>query len=49
MIAKSQREHQIEITGIEPRVKNFLIEYDYPGNIRELKNIVDRMVVLSEN
>ncbi len=49
IIAKSQHEHQIEITDIEPRVKDFLIEYDYPGNIRELKNIVDRMVVLSEN
>ena len=27
----------------------FLINYDYPGNVRELKNTIDRMVVLSEN
>ena len=25
------------------------INYDYPGNVRELKNTIDRMVVLSEN
>ena len=25
----------------------FLLAYDYPGNIRELKNIIERMVVLT--
>ena len=46
---KAQKENQIEILGIDPEVKNFLFTYDYPGNIRELKNIIDRMVILSEN
>ena len=27
----------------------FLLNYHYPGNVRELKNIVERLVVLSDN
>lgn len=49
MLKKSQIENNIEITGIDPQVKKFLYSYNYPGNLRELKNITDRMVVLSEN
>ena len=45
----SEAEHDIKINSIEPVVKEFLYNYNYPGNIRELKNILDRMVVLSEN
>ena len=26
-----------------------LLNYDYPGNVRELKNIIERMVALSED
>ena len=49
MLTKSQEEHDIEITDICPEVKEFLMTYSYPGNIRELKNLLDRMVVLSHN
>lgn len=48
-LEKAQKENHKKITHIEPEVQNFLYSYDYPGNIRELKNIIDRMVVLSEN
>lgn len=44
-----QKEMKKKITQIDGRVHQFLLEYDYPGNIRELKNIVERMVVLSEH
>lgn len=27
----------------------YLLEYDYPGNIRELKNIIERMVIISSS
>jgi PAS domain S-box-containing protein len=33
---------------LEPRVIDRLKEYDYPGNVRELINIVERMMILSE-
>lgn len=36
-----------KITGIEPDAMKALHQYDWPGNIRELKNIIERMVVLS--
>ncbi len=45
----SQEENDIIISYIEPDVMNFLYTYDYPGNIRELKSIIDRMVVLSND
>ena len=35
-------------TLIYDRVINCLLEYDYPGNIRELKNIIERMIALSD-
>lgn len=46
---KSQEENNVRIDRIEDKVWEFLMNYDYPGNIRELKNTIDRMVVLSQN
>lgn len=38
-----------DIKEIDSDMLRFLLNYDYPGNIRELKNIVERLVVLSKN
>lgn len=46
-LKKSQAEYNITIDSIDPEAKEFLYNYDYPGNLRELKTVVDRMVVLS--
>ena len=46
-LEKSQEENDIKINSIEPEAEKFLYSYDYPGNIRELKSIIDRMVILS--
>ena len=46
-LEESQRVNQIRIDRIDEKAWDFLINYDYPGNIRELRNHVDRMVVLS--
>jgi transcriptional regulator with PAS, ATPase and Fis domain len=34
--------------GIPPEVVNAFVAYDWPGNIRELENVVERLFVLSE-
>lgn len=36
------------ISGIEPKSLAKLINFDFPGNIRELENIIERSLVLSE-
>jgi len=45
----AQKEAGKKITYIDPLVEHFLLNYDYVGNIREMKNIIDRMVVLAED
>ena len=36
-----------EIQGINPETKDLLLKYDYPGNVREVENIIERAVVIS--
>lgn len=36
-------------TEIDPATLDYLLHYDYPGNVRELKNMVERMVILSSD
>ncbi|MBE9569950.1 MAG: sigma-54-dependent Fis family transcriptional regulator, partial [Proteobacteria bacterium] len=33
--------------GISPQSKDLLLKYDYPGNVRELENILERAVVIT--
>lgn len=46
---KYEKETKKKIIKIEDEVIDFLLNYDYPGNIRELKNIIERSIVLSED
>ena len=48
-IHRSETVMAIKIHEIEPAVLEFLHHYEYPGNIRELKNMIERLVVLSED
>jgi DNA-binding NtrC family response regulator len=36
------------ITRLDPEVMTSLVAYSWPGNIRELKNIIERMVILTD-
>ncbi len=46
---KYKNEMKKKINKMEDGLLEMLISYDYPGNIRELKNIIERLVVLSDN
>lgn len=38
-----------KINSISPEARNVLLHYSYPGNVRELSNIVERSVALAES
>ena len=35
--------------GIDSEVKKMLLRYEWPGNIRELENLIERMILLARN
>ena len=37
------------IRGLTPEGREILLRYDYPGNVRELENIIERAVVLTRD
>ena len=47
-IAEFARDNQREVDGIEPDALARLVHYDWPGNIRELRNCIECMVVLAK-
>ncbi len=42
------KDMKTRITGLDDEVMQVLIQYDYPGNVRELKNVIERLLVFSE-
>ena len=46
-LKKYASENGKNITGITREARDLLLKYDYPGNVRELENIVERGVVIS--
>lgn len=44
----SQR-YDKDIIGISPAAMEHLLRYDYPGNIRELRNVMERAVLMCES
>ncbi|WP_205631216.1 sigma-54-dependent Fis family transcriptional regulator [Candidatus Terasakiella magnetica] len=41
--------HKRNVTGFTERAVDALFNYHYPGNIRELENIIERAVILASN
>ncbi|MFP5204639.1 MAG: sigma-54 interaction domain-containing protein [Acidobacteriota bacterium] len=46
LVAKFNSLQEKEIGGVSPEVLARLMEYDYPGNVRELENIIEQAFVL---
>ncbi len=47
-VEKAARELKKNVFSVAPDLMDRLMAHDYPGNIRELKNIIERLVVISE-
>lgn len=43
---KLNKEKRRNVTGIEPEALDRLEDYQWPGNVREFKNVMERLVVL---
>ena len=46
-VALANRTHQKSIRGVEADAMKRLVDHPWPGNIRELRNVVETLVVLS--
>lgn len=42
-------ENQKQVTEFSPEAIDFLLRYEWPGNIRELENTIERAVILTKN
>ena len=47
-LEKFSKTYGRKIKGISPEAMKLLLEYDYPGNVRELENAVEHAVVVSK-
>ncbi len=45
-IAHFNREFRKNVKGISKMAEKFLVDYPWPGNIRELKNVIERAIIL---
>ncbi len=46
---KFASENRKEVSGFSPEAMEFLLCYDWPGNIRELENAIERVVILAKD
>ena len=42
------RKYNKKIIGVSPALLERLVDYEWPGNIRELRNLIERAVILSD-
>jgi len=48
-LSKFNKELNKKIKGLDAKALQILMNYEWPGNVRELQNLIERMVVLSND
>ena len=46
LLSRINRKMERNISGVTPAAMHILLEHDWPGNIRQLENVIERAVVL---
>jgi len=49
MIGEMNQKHNRHVSGVAPSMLDRLMSYDWPGNARELRNTIERAVVLCQD
>ena len=48
-LRKYSKKNRRPMPKVSKEVRDLLLQYDYPGNVRELENIIERSMVVSRN
>lgn len=49
LLERACQRHGIQISGVPPEMLRRLMAFSFPGNVRELANLLERLVLLSED
>jgi DNA-binding NtrC family response regulator len=48
-LKKFALENDKEVSGFSAEATDFLLKYDWPGNVREMENAIERAIILAQN